>query len=506
MTTCEVRVHTLICDLETRSDASFAVVYALDGIRAIIDKRMAEVDPVQGYPIGPAPSAKGKERDDLPTSQPANPSANHFSAYQFPPSSEASEAGDSLPSSSTTSRPFASARGASTAPIRVSQRTGSVIAPVVRSVPTVQPKHGPATVSSTQPREFIAGRRSSTASIPRRPSRPDLGAVSPALSRRASLQSVNPRRSSTHAIVRRRSSVAPLTSLPAPTTSSPRLTPRTPLRPLSATEVSPTSSLAEFFSKTGPDTAPPELNKLISIARRYSVDGDQPAPRAHFPLGRGMGEPPRLRRLSVTSAALFRPADLSAAENTQPRPLSPPAERCSPSTDSSGLPPASEPTRPRLLMARSPVVDEEEAAATSRALLETLNEEPPQSRSPEAAASRRRKRWTFNGAASSSAQSGSRGGTTPSPSRSPAVPSEDSTAGRSPPGLTRIEVVSVVPTYAPSRRRSSQQTLHHDFKRRSVTSLRSLSGANVKSPAERKARAHPANVSLERLWRAAHPC
>ncbi|GAA5968655.1 hypothetical protein JCM8115_003670 [Rhodotorula mucilaginosa] len=255
-------------------------VYPLDGIRAIIDKRMAEVDPLHGYPIPPAPSAKGKQRNDVPTSQPANLSANHFSAYQFPPSSEASEAGDSLPSSSTTSRPFASARGASTAPIRVSQRTGSAIAPVVRSVPTVQPKH----------------------------------------------------------------------------------------------------------------------------------------------------------------------------------------------------------------------VDEEEAAATSRALLETLNEEPPQSRSPEAAASRRRKRWTFNGAASSSAQSGSRGGTTPSPSRSPAVPSEDSTAGRSPPGLTRIEVVSVVPTYAPSRRRGSQQTLHHDFKRRSVASLRSMSGANVKSPAERNAPAHPANV------------
>ncbi|TKA51927.1 hypothetical protein B0A53_04957 [Rhodotorula sp. CCFEE 5036] len=255
-------------------------VYPLDGIRAIIDKRMAEVDPLHGYPIPPAPSAKGKQRNDVPTSQPANLSANHFSAYQFPPSSEASEAGDSLPSSSTTSRPFASARGASTAPIRVSQRTGSAIAPVVRSVPTVQPKH----------------------------------------------------------------------------------------------------------------------------------------------------------------------------------------------------------------------VDEEEAAATSRALLETLNEEPPQSRSPEAAASRRRKRWTFNGAASSSAQSGSRGGTTPSPSRSTAVPSEDSTAGRSPPGLTRIEVVSVVPTYAPSRRRGSQQTLHHDFKRRSVASLRSISGANVKSPAERNAPAHPANV------------
>ena len=463
---------------------------------------MAEVDPLQGYPISPAPSAKGKERDDVPTSDLTNPSTNHFSTYQFPPSPRASETGDSgrgpVPSSSTTSRPFPSARGASTAPIRVSQRTGSAIAPVVRSVPTVQPKHGPVTGSSTQPREFIAGRRSSTASIPRRPSRPDLGAVSPALSRRASLQSVNPRRSSTHGVVRRRSSVAPLTSLPTSTASFPRLTPRTPLRPLSATEVSPTSSLAEFFSKTGPDTAPPELNKLISIPRRYPVDDEREDLRnAHFPLGRGMGEPPQLRRLSVTSAALFRPADLSAAENTQPRPLSPPTERFVSSTDSSDLPPATEPTRPRLLMARSPVVDEEEAAATSRALLETLNEEPPQSRSPEAAASRRRKRWTFNGAASSSAQLGSHDGRTPSPSRSPAVPPEDLAAGRSPPGLTRIEVVSVVPTYAPARRRASQQTLHHDFKRRSVASLRSLSGAVDKSP--------PANVSLERLLRAAHP-
>lgn len=158
-------------------------------------------------------------------------------------------------------------------------------------------------------------------------------------------------------------------------------------------------------------------------------------------------------------------------------------------------------------MARSPVVDEEEAAATSRALLETLSEEPPQSRSPDAATSRRRKRWTFNGAASSSAQLGSRDGTMPSPSRSPAMPPADSVepeVGRSPPGLTRIEVVSVVPTYAAVRRRGSQQTIHHDFKRRSVASLRSLSGANDKSPIERNAPAHPANVSLERLLRAAH--
>lgn len=491
------------------SDTSVAAVYALNGIRAIIDKRITEMDPLQGYPISPAPSEKGKGRDNLPTGDPSNSSTNHFSAYHFPPSTQASESGGRMPSSSTSSRHLVSTRGATTAPIRVSQRTGPVNAPVVRSVPTVQAKHGPSTNSSTQPREFIAGRRSSTASIPRRPSRPDLGAVSPALSRRASLQSVDPRRSSTHGVVRRRSSVAPLTSLPASTASFPRLTPRTPLRPLSA-EVSPTSSLAEFFRKTGPETAPPELNKLISISGRYSVDDEhEDARNAHFPLGRGMGEPPRLRRLSVTSAALFSPIDLSVTDDTQLRPLSPSTERSSSTTDSSGLPPASEPSH-RLLMARSPVVDEEEAAATSRALLETLSEEPLHSRIPGAAASRRRKRWTFNGAAFSSAQSGQREVATPSPAQSPAIPSEDSgapLAGRSPPGMTRIEVVSVVPTHAPVRRRSSQQTIQHDIKRRSVASLRSLGGANDKSAAERNApahAAHPANVSLERALRAVH--
>ncbi|GAA5992014.1 hypothetical protein JCM10908_000699 [Rhodotorula pacifica] len=479
-------------------------VYALDGIRAMIERRLAEVDPLQGYPIPPPPPQKGKQRDEDVTTSNDDP----LSSYQFPPSPNAPERVDA---SSVNTRPPnpPDRHPCSQAPVRISHRAASSLAPTVRSLPTAGASAGPSTTSSqhrvlNQPRDFIASRRSSTASIPRRPSRPDLGTTSPSLSRRASLQSVNSRRSSTHTLGSRRGSVAPLSTMPSSRLSQSRrdsnLEPRAPLRQLNAAEGSPTSSLAEFLRETGPEMGLPDLDKLIVKPRRHSVDvdGENRSPRApHFPLGRGVGEMPRLRRFSAAEANPATEERRPSPTTEQERNVSRPSGPRSPSLELAEILYGSGPPRRQSqLLARSPLINDQEVVATSRALLETLTEEPP-SAALLPTTPRARKRWTFNGPTPfqlSRSPPATECQLSPTAPASPPLPRANEPELPAP-VAARTEVVNVVPTYArPTERRDSQQQRQRDLKRRSIASMRILGGPTDKSPWERSAQAHPANV------------
>ncbi|BGP36622.1 hypothetical protein JCM10449v2_000523 [Rhodotorula kratochvilovae] len=210
-------------------------VYALDGIRAMIEKKMQEVDIKDGYPIIHDASIfdkssklssgiKGKARarttsDSLSAPPPAPPQPTINPSYQFPPSSSSASAAPPpdypAPSPTTRRRPpswhqrppswHQAANPAS--PVRISSRPLS--ASFVRAVPTNPPAPRasissqatvtPAsarTIRGQKSREFIAGRRSSTtATMRHRRSRADLD--SPSESRRASVHSHVSRRGST---------------------------------------------------------------------------------------------------------------------------------------------------------------------------------------------------------------------------------------------------------------------------------------------------------------------
>lgn len=437
-----------------------------------------------------------QQRDRTPTAA-STSSEDFFSSYQFPASPCAPErsntARNPLLTDPGTSRPssLCDRRGSANTPIRISRRLGTSAAPTVRSVPTAH-SHGQSTGPSAPSTQlFIAGRRSSTASIPRHPSWRDLSAAHPPINRRWSVQSVVSSRSSAHVIDRRRRSVA---SAPHFKTSQPRRTcalePRTPLRPLSAAEGSPTSGLADFLRETGPEMAPPELDKLIDMRQRHSLDGLPPAgtPRsAPFPLGRGFGDPPRLRRLPSIDAGIIKPEVEGPREG---HPLSCSAAPSSPSLEIADQ--RSGPLRPRNMLARSPVVDEQDAAATARALLATLSEEPPSA--------------LLRGATSSTRVCSGPNGAGTFPSRrlsrvegssrrlAPVSPGE-AARWRAPaelrPSPTRTELVNVVPTLPRHTRRAS-----HHGKRRSIASLR---GESDQSSWPMTAHAHPANVSLRQF-------
>ncbi|GAA5872266.1 hypothetical protein JCM3774_003330 [Rhodotorula dairenensis] len=380
-----------------------ARVYALDGIRAMIERRMSEVDPLQGYPISSL-LTKGKKQEVRIPMAAATSSEDFFASYQFPAGARAPELSppgrDPLPTDPRTSRPpsLCDRRAASNGPIRISQRAGISAAPVVRAIPTV---HSP----------------------------------------RQSMES------------------------------------------------SPTSSLADFFRETGPETAPPELDKLISVPRRHSLDGvlpDGTPKNAHFPLGRGLADPPRLprlRRLSSIDTGFVKPEEVGAGERQQRRPLSCSAVPSSPTLGLADILQGSGPPRSRTMLARSPVIDEQDAAATARALLETLSEEPPSAHlrgsTPRAGVGS-----SFNGARTFPTRRGS---------RVEAPPLNDSTSGRgesrlAPPGA---ELVNVVPTYPRSGRRPSQQNSDRYGKRRSIASLCSGTDRSFWAP---NAHAHPASV------------
>ncbi|GJN91514.1 hypothetical protein Rhopal_004537-T1 [Rhodotorula paludigena] len=340
-------------------------VYALDGIRAMIDKKMQEIDKRDGYPIihdaaifdkktSLSSGVKGKARApgesrSADTLQPAAAASVVQPApspsYQFPPTASTSAAPpfasqplppDDAPTPTPRRRPLSTHSrppsyhqrppswhqgGGPASPVRISSRPSS--ASFVRAVPTnPAPSRGsvssqttvtpgtPRTVRGQKSRDFIAGRKGSTAaSMPgasKRRSRADLGSPPGPSSRRASVHSHFSRRGSirsagraagetaddetpppvpsvdrrlsapTHSLESngRRPSASPslparLDAYPAPMPFPPkRMEPRPPVKPLNPLERSPTSDLAEFLRDSGPDMRSPEMDNVLASSRR----------------------------------------------------------------------------------------------------------------------------------------------------------------------------------------------------------------------------------------------
>ncbi|BGO94637.1 hypothetical protein NBRC10512_004934 [Rhodotorula toruloides] len=283
-------------------------VYALDGIRAMIERKMAEIDIKDGYPIiqdaaifdsaTPTPrstAAKGKQRaepSDASSSSHDAPLATFprpsqlapNSSYQFPSTSPSdpqaptprrrpSLARNRPPSWHRLSNPLYSAVSP-TSPIRISGRQTPSSTSVVRTLPTATPRGSvssqatvqagtPRTIRPQNSRDFVAGRRGSTATMQRRYSRADGGASSPG--RRSSAPSLHSRRASTRSVSGRKSSADGSSDVPP--VPSRRFEPRAPVKPLNTLERSPTSDLAEFLATTGPDLDSPELDRVLASSR-----------------------------------------------------------------------------------------------------------------------------------------------------------------------------------------------------------------------------------------------
>ncbi|GAA5932487.1 hypothetical protein JCM3775_005933 [Rhodotorula graminis] len=317
-------------------------VYALDGIRAMIEKKMQEVDARDGYPLVVAKSVKlgggvkGKERarttsDKLspPPSAPPHASAQPTRAgYEFPPTSTTSAATGTTavaasaelsaprpreqvaPAATARRRPTSWHQAANpTSSVRISRQLSS--GSIVRAVPTNPPAPRPSdsaqssaprptstpTLRSQKSREFIAGRRGSTASIPRRRSRADLD--TPGESRRTSAYSSVSRRNSAWlsgegvgggaggtTTSSRRASVPAVPRLPGAALSlddhrgdvpsslaafpsiAKRMQPRPPVKAQQAPhERSPTSDLADFLRDSGPEMLSPEMDNVLASVR-----------------------------------------------------------------------------------------------------------------------------------------------------------------------------------------------------------------------------------------------
>ncbi|GAA5898688.1 hypothetical protein JCM6882_000898 [Rhodosporidiobolus microsporus] len=228
-------------------------VYALDGIRAMIEKKMQELDLRDGYPViqdasifeqGRTSSSKGKGRAAPPSSSQGSSSASQPSrpistfpapthldpspSYQFPPSS-APPPDYTLPQPSPRRRPPSwhssrpssvySTGAAPSSPVRISSRTTPTSASFVRAVPTNPPTPTassaprgsvssmttvvpgtPRTLRGQKSREFIAGRKGTTTAtmnaVGKRRSRADLQTPSLPGSRRSSVASGAERRGS----------------------------------------------------------------------------------------------------------------------------------------------------------------------------------------------------------------------------------------------------------------------------------------------------------------------
>ncbi|GAA6006423.1 hypothetical protein JCM10207_004928, partial [Rhodosporidiobolus poonsookiae] len=217
-------------------------VYALDGIRAMIEKKMAELDIRDGYPIiqdasifDPKRSAdvKGKGRAAPPPPDSLDPSsssrpistfppslrADASPSYQFPPSTAPPDYTAPAPSprrrppSWHTSRPPSWHQGGAVppSPARSTHRNVPASAPFVRAVPTNPANPAPRgsvssqttvtpgtprTIRGQKSREFSAGRKGSSATIRNRRSRADLHTPPLPGSRRSSLASQGGRRGS----------------------------------------------------------------------------------------------------------------------------------------------------------------------------------------------------------------------------------------------------------------------------------------------------------------------
>ncbi|GAA5919165.1 hypothetical protein JCM1841_002481 [Sporobolomyces salmonicolor] len=216
-------------------------VYALDGIRAMIEKKMQEVDIKDGYPIiqdavilagTPSANSKGKARatpststssssssapsssrprTTFPPQQPPVPS----SSYRFPLTSPPPDYTDAAPSARRRSPSlhraasgllYAPISPSSSSPVRSTGRSNSIASgSFVRAVPT-NPTSARGSVSSqmtatpgtprslrgSKSREFVASRRSSIATVQRRRSRADLNASPPPSTRRNSFALLEP--------------------------------------------------------------------------------------------------------------------------------------------------------------------------------------------------------------------------------------------------------------------------------------------------------------------------
>lgn len=331
---------------ETAADVVRLTVYALDGIRAMIARKMAEIDIKDGYPIiqdaaifddaspGPrAPAAKGKERAEpsdvssssVDASQPSQLAPD--SSYQFPASSSSqaqapvprqrpSLAQSRPPSWHRLSNPLYSAASSPTSPIRISGRQTPSSASIVHTVPTATPRGSissqltvqagtPRTLRPQKSRDFIAGRRGSTATMQRRHSKADGGAWSP--NRRSSAPSLHSRRTSIRSVSGRKSSADGVTDVP-PVPGRP-FEPRAPVKPLHTLEQSPTSDLADFLATTGPDLDSPELDRVLESTRerrRSSVAERVAATENHaqlFPAAKRSAFPSHAPSLAARTAA-----------------------------------------------------------------------------------------------------------------------------------------------------------------------------------------------------------
>ncbi|GAA5827052.1 hypothetical protein JCM11251_002223 [Rhodosporidiobolus azoricus] len=383
-------------------------VYALDGIRSMIEKKMHELNLRDGYPVvqdasifevqpghKAASSAKGKGRA-VPSSREGSSSSSGSSSrpistfppsssahlepcpsYQFPPAARNTATATGPPSdymhsaNSPRRRPpswHQASLASPSSPIRISSRTVHTPsnASFVRAVPTnpstpttsaFSPSGAPrgsvssmTTVTPGTPRnlrgqksrEFIAGRKGSTAtignSVGKRRSRADLQTPPLPGSRRSSVASVSgasgtrrrgsSRRSSTRGGEEDDSVDADSEHLavpPLPSTSSSgtltarrppaisdsggwftetggyspiprprsRMEPRPPIKPQNPLERSPTSDLAEFLRDSGPEMRSPEMDNVLAISRgrrRSSITDNllQAAKEAHlFPAAAG---------------------------------------------------------------------------------------------------------------------------------------------------------------------------------------------------------------------------
>ncbi|GAA5865041.1 hypothetical protein JCM1840_005717 [Sporobolomyces johnsonii] len=330
-------------------------VYALDGIRAMIEKKMQEVDIKDGYPIiqdaviltgTPSSNSKGKARatpsnsTSTSSSASAAPSSSRpqstfppqqpplpTSSYRFPLTSSPPDYSDTAPSArrrppsvhqATSGSLYAPASSSSSSPVRSPARSNSATSgSFVRAIPT-NPTSARGSISSqitatpgsprslrgSKSREFVASRRSSSATVQRRRSRADLNVPPLPSSRRGSLVSLEPGQSQSASVLDGRSEAAgegeesevlhtdvyerpsvPSSSLlpnrrPSATSNSGGTTGSTlhpsPIRKLEARAAtqpqtplhrSPTADLAEFLRHSGPEMYSREMDRTIASSR-----------------------------------------------------------------------------------------------------------------------------------------------------------------------------------------------------------------------------------------------
>ncbi|BGP52828.1 hypothetical protein JCM8202v2_000385 [Rhodotorula sphaerocarpa] len=419
-------------------------VYALDGIRAMIAKRLHEVDPLQGYPLAvPVASEKSKgkqlRRDTaIPNGDPRSAAERASDACWCPePDVEPSHAG-----------------------LRSPTRAQARAAHPVQSVPTMPPTAGDEDARmrpsnrrllQQKSREFVAvRRRTSMVSIRRRASRQSLDMSSSSVSRRSSLRSD----ASTGGLSR-------------------VLEPRAPLRPLNLTERTPTAALADFLRESGPGIGSPDLDELFA------------PPLSPVPPVDENRDPTRLQAPSIARHGRVASHSALAPGSTPRVPHSPP-----PSTELAELLYGAGPSRPSSAAVAPPSpANSQETSGSSRATTRL----PCEDERSDVPTPRARKRWTFNGIASpaqTSFQNTQRpgvdtgahpSGLPPSPTRPRDFPSaEEIQAGSGP---------SRLPDARSARREAS------DLKRRSITSLRSLLEVGSGMRAEEDAERHPASAA-----------